>query len=265
MYMRGDAVRVSPQDISTLVKTSPGVYCLEFGDLQIQFARTGPKKRPVVTDAMRTKQKQTRIAYRDLLEKVDVTKMGKEEYNRLLKRKTSGCATTEDLVKIQKYLVQMHYEDEVDAAFVTEFNRKQRAIYNRIKMHAVPSPPTVIVTETMCGDGLAIPQILETLKALGYSGWDDRTTVVDFASLSISAALKLHQTLEFTKSIFNERETDDKSVVQRLNGYMKKIVGYQLLRKQIGKAKVVHYVIRDLIGKDFLGNACLPLQPPHAD
>lgn len=101
MYMSGDAVRVSPHDISTLVETSSGVYCLEFGDLRIKFAPAGHKKRPVVTDAMRKKQKQTRIAHRDLLERVDVTKMGKEGYNLLLKRKTSRCATTEDLAKIQ--------------------------------------------------------------------------------------------------------------------------------------------------------------------
>lgn len=253
----GDAVRVSPMDIADLVKTSVGgTFCLEYGDLNTNFARTGRKKRALVTDAIREKQKQNRIASREILEKVDVTKMGKETYNILLNRKIEGRATMEDLAKMQKYSVQIHYSQEVGAAFVKEFNDKARAIHNRIRMDTLNTTVQRNVhaigilkerqVNAIRGDELAIPKILQTLKAMGYyTGWDDRTTMVNFAALSMPVGNMLYDTLEFTKSIFMERESDGKSTAQRLSGYMKKIVGYQLLRKQIGKAKVAHYVIRD--------------------
>lgn len=85
-------------------------------------------------------------------------------------------------------------------------------------------------------------------------GWGDRTTKVNFATLSDPVKKQLAETLKFTKSIFMERETDDKTVVQRLNRYLKKIVGYKLLSKQVGKAKVVHYVLQDHVWSHFLKN-----------
>ncbi|CAN0348660.1 unnamed protein product, partial [Ectocarpus sp. 13 AM-2016] len=121
--MSGDAVRVSPQEIGPLVSSSFGVYCLDFGDLRTSFPhnRVSPKKRPIVTPAMRENQQQARVAMRDLLNQVDVTTMGREEYKLLVQKRSKGCATPDDTAKIQKYLVQMHYVQHVDADFVNEF------------------------------------------------------------------------------------------------------------------------------------------------
>lgn len=199
-----------------------------------------------------------------MMDAADVSSMTRREYNFLMTKKIKGLASEEEVVKMKKFKVQEFYDFEVNGLFVEEFNKKKMAIHNRTKMDKLPAAVRRKIhsneilmekqVDTIRADERAIPQILQTLKALGYTGWGDRATKVNFATLSAPVKKKLGETLEFAKSIFMDRETDDKSVVQRLSGYMKKILGYKLLRKQVGKAKVVHYVIEDNVWPQMLKN-----------
>ncbi|CAM9116534.1 unnamed protein product [Ectocarpus sp. 8 AP-2014] len=98
-------------------------------------------------------------AAKALLDSVDVTRMGIEGYNLLMKKKIRGCATTEDMAKIEKYLVQQHYVKEVNADFVKEFARKKKAIYNRTFMKKFPAEvirkihSNTILMKDSCGYG----------------------------------------------------------------------------------------------------------------
>lgn len=129
-----------------------------------------------------------------MMDDADVSGMTKREYNMLMTRKIKGVASEEEVVKIEKFKVQVLYDFETDGMFVEEFNKKNRAIHNRTKMDKLPAAVRRKVhsndilmekqVDTMRGDERAIPLILRTLKALGYTGWDDRTTKVNFATLS---------------------------------------------------------------------------------
>lgn len=117
-----------------------------------------------------------------MMDDADVSGMAKREYNMLMTKNIKGLASEEEVVKIEKFKVQVLYDFEINGLFVEEFNKKKRAIHNRTKMDKL-LPPAVrrkvhsndILMEkqvdTMRGDERAIPLILQTLKALGYTGW----------------------------------------------------------------------------------------------
>lgn len=167
-----------------------------------------------------------------MLDAADVSSMTRRQYNFLMTKKIKGLASEEEVVKIDKFKVKEFYDFDVNGLFVEEFNKKKRAIHNGTQMDKLPTAVRRKIhsneilmekqVDTIRGDERAIPQILQTLKALGYTGWGDRTTKLNFATLSDPVKKKLGETLEFTKSILMERETDDKSDVKRLSEYMKK-------------------------------------------
>lgn len=72
---------------------------------------------PDVEDDMRGERRGITAASKALLDQVNVTNMGEEGHNLLMK--IQGCATTEDMAKIQKHLVQMHCAQEVVTTLLT--------------------------------------------------------------------------------------------------------------------------------------------------
>lgn len=129
-----------------------------------------------------------------MIDGADVSGMTTREDNMLMTRKIKGLASEEHVVKIDKLKVQVLYVFEINGLFVGELNKKKRAVHNRTKMDTLPPVMRRKVhsndilmekqVDAMRGDERVTFLILIFFKAFGYTGWGDRTTRVNFETLS---------------------------------------------------------------------------------
>ena len=180
----------------------------------------------------------------NLLEKVDVTDMGHEGYKVLMTRKIRGAATPEDLARIRKYQVQQHYVKPVDAAFVVEFNKKKRAIYNQTFINRFPQEvrrkihSNIMIMkdslDTVNADTRLIPGFQKTLKLMGFETAGSKTRI-DFKNISEAASESMTDILEVTKVVKLERKSRGQSAFSHFNLYLEKIMGFKLKYHRIRK------------------------------
>ena len=220
-----------------------------------------------VTD-MKEKKSGVTKASLDLLEKVDVTKMGREEYKALMMRKIRGTASPEDLTRIQKYHVQEHYTEPVDAALVMEFNKKKRAIYNQTFMKRFPQEVrrkihsnTMIMKDsldTVNADIKLIPGFQKTLTLMGFETADDSKTRIDLKRISKEASDSMESVLELTRTVKLDRKPRSDDPFTQFKSHLDKLMGYELSTiKFNGKDSPPRYThLRTRFRKSFWKTTC---------
>ena len=214
------------------------------------------------------KQKKDKVALAsiDLLDRVDVHKMGKEEYKVLMMRKIRGTASGEDLAKIQKYQVQMHYSEKVNAKFVVEFNKKKRAIYNQTFLKRFPQEvrrkihSNIMIMkdslDTVNADTRLIPGFQRTLRLMGFQSTNDPDTRVDIKNMSEEASRSMEDVLELVKTVKMERPSRGNTPFSNFNLYLEKIMGYKLKYHRVRKKGETPsaYSLENTVPTNFLEN-----------
>lgn len=130
-----------------------------------------------------------------LIQDVSVKDMTSRDYNDMMGKKISEDPSHEDIAKIEKYQVQRLYEAPVDTEFITCFNKKKRAIFNRSFMNAFPDEQVcreidlhrMNTRESVDDFRMDTKYALGLIQTLGYIGFgdaDDSSIRVDIHNLS---------------------------------------------------------------------------------
>lgn len=192
-----------------------------------------------IEDDMKDKKDIITAAAKALLNAVDVTHMGTEGYNILIKKKIRGHATPEDMAKIQKYLVQRHYGHRVDAYFVTEFNRKKKAIHNRTFISRFP-PEVVqkIHSNTMIMkdsldlvnlDVQLIPGFEKILRLVGFESiGGSSSTKIYMGNISEEAKKCMEDIVNLATTLKLDRKPRGEEMLSQFNFCLEKVMGYKL-------------------------------------
>lgn len=143
------------------------------------------------------------------------------------------------MAKIQKYLVQMHYVQKVDAAFVTDFNRNKRAIYNRTFVNKLPPEVMRKVQSNMMvmkdsldmvnPDVQLIPSFDGTLRLLGFEDMDgSSSTKIDMGNVSKEAEKSMEDVVKLCTTLKLDRKPRGETELSQFNLYLEKLMGYKL-------------------------------------
>lgn len=145
------------------------------------------------------------------------------------------------MAKIQKYLVQRHYGHHVDAYFVTEFNRKKKAIHNRTFISRFPPEVvqkihsnTMIMKDSLDlvnPDVQLIPRFEETLRLVGFESNPNpnpNSTKIDMGNISEEAKKSMEDIVNLATTLKLDRKPRGEEMLSQFNFYLEKVMGYKL-------------------------------------
>lgn len=202
-----------------------------------------------------------------LIQDVSVEDMTSRDYNDIVGKKISGDASLEDIAKIEKYQVQRLYEAPVDTEFITCFNKKKRAIYNRSFMNAFPDEKVrreidlhrMEMRESVDDfrmDTDHVFHLVKTLGNIGFGSLGDTRVRIDIHNLSTDKMDKVKECVEYIRLSEMGRKTEGTCPMKRFQYHLDNILGYKLKRhqKQIGKKKWYMYSLQDGMDEAYLNN-----------
>lgn len=213
---------------------------------------------------------EVRIAAFNILQAADVSKMGEEEYKHVMMKKIRGTATEEDLAMIQKYRVQVHYAQSVDAQFVLEFTKKKRAIYNQTIVKRFPEAVRMKIhsnnlilkdsMDTVSADPKLICGLQRTLELMGFESATDSSRKIDMKTISEGAVDCMRGVVERANTVNMDRKPQGKRLLSQFNLYIERIMGYKLKWHRDGYSLIntvpETFTENRLYSDDWLKNHC---------
>lgn len=143
----------------------------------------------------------------------------------------------------------------MDAAFVVEFDKKKRAIYNQTFMKRFPQEVrrkihsnTMIMKDsldTVNADINLIPGFQKTLRLMGFETADDSKTRIDLKIISKEASDSMESVLELTKTVKLDRKPRSDDPFTQFKSHRDKLMGYKLKYHQVqrkGQPSSAHYL-----------------------
>ena len=222
------------------------------------------------TLVMQEKKEQVHKAALTALREADVSKMGEEDYKHIMTRKIRGTATEADLAMIQKYRVQVHYAQSVDARFVMEFTKKKRAIYNQTLVKRFPEAVRMKIhsnnlilkdsMDTVSADPKLICGLQRTLELVGFESATDSSRKINIKKISEEALERMRGVVELANTVNMDRKPQGKKLLSQFNLYLERIMGYKLKWHQTGYSLIntvpEAFTENRLYSDDWFNNHC---------
>lgn len=224
-----------------------------------------------IRDELSAAEKAVKENKSKLIQDVSVEDMTSREYNDIVGKKISGDASHEDIAKIEKYQVQRLYEAPVDTEFITCFNKKKRAIFNRSFMNAFPDEKVrreidlhrMEMRESVDDFRMDTDHafhIVKTLAYIGFGSLGDTRVRIDIHNLFPDKMDAIRECVEYIRLSEMGRKTEGTCPMKRFQYHLDSILGYKLKRhqKQVGKKKYYLYSLQDDLDNSYLNNLIFP-------
>ena len=228
----GDAPRITPKEIPAIVASVEGVAHITGdgilgGDYMLEYGPHTPPRRygkrvaknSTLTVGCDVKARGSQFFFvfcgvkdveKERMAGIDVMSFSSNDEKRLLALKENGIATPSDIAALKKFSVQQHFRQELSVNEIFTVLRSGRAVLNACSMLKLSAEERAVFFTAGAGmfgqsDYLALREIDQLLRVLGYSGLNDRTKSVNLLALD-DAVDQAHQKTDGAEDVVESAE-----------------------------------------------------------